>query len=242
MSTILCRTVRTSRYYTRWKSILTPLQYSRLPIQTCRSFGKYAKYEKPAHARLQFNKHFYGWKKYLVIAYNIGLFKLIKWGIIGYLAYKYWHICWPILKYGAIITSATFIVLFWLRCGIYRRFGSAKYEKQQFKLCRSRFETIFKEYDQLPTASLFYLVNKTWIKCMIFRNHRKYIRTLQRFLNDYKPFKYYVGDEISHGIAFQPLLVDYNGYYKGFFTWFVDRKDIMNTYGWVEIKCDGNVN
>ena len=92
-------------------------------------FGKYAKYEKQAHPRLQFNKHFYGWKKYLVIFYNVGGFKMIKWGIIGYLAYRYWDYCWPVIKYGSIITIGTFVSLFLLRFGVYRKFGAATYEK-----------------------------------------------------------------------------------------------------------------
>ena len=204
-------------------------------------FGKYAKYEKQATPRLQFNKHFYGWKKYLVIAYNIGVFKMIKWGIIGYLVYRYWDYCWPVIKYGSIISIGSFLSLFLLRFGVYRKFGAATYEKNTFKLCSTRFETVFKEYDQLSTLPLSWLIVKTVTKCMVFRNHRKWLRSLQRFLDTYKPFKYYAGEEFSHGIAFQPLLIEHGGYYNAHFTWFIDRKELMNTYGWVEIKCEGNL-
>lgn len=226
----------------QWKSMIKPSRYcwSKLSIESYRSFGKYAKYEKQAHARLQFQKRFYGWRKWVVIAYNIGFFKMIKWGIITYLVYKYWNYCWPLIKYGAIITSTVFIGLYWLRFAVWRRFGEATYEKRKFKLCSTRFEKVFKEYDQLSTGSLIWMIHKTWFKTTIFRNHRKWIKSLQNFLDNYKPFKYYTGDEMKHGIAFQPLLMEYDGYYKGDFTWFIDRNDTLNTYGWVEIKCDGN--
>ena len=164
----------------------------------------------------------------------------MKWGIIGYVIYRYWNFFQPIIKYGAIITGTVFIGLFWLRFAVWRRFGAAAYEKHQFKLCSTRFEKVFKEYDQLSTGSLIWLIHKTWFKTTILRNHRKWVRSLQNFLDNYKPFKYYTGDDMKHGIAFQPLLIEHNGHYKGEFTWFIDRKDMHNTYGWVEIKCDGN--
>jgi len=75
---------------------------------------------------------------------------------------------------------------------------------------------------------------------MILRRHRKWIKSLQTFLDTYKPFKYYAGEQCKHGIAFQPVMIDLDGYYKGKFVWFVDREDMNNTYGWVEIKCEGN--
>merc|ERR1712087_912781 len=83
-------------------------------------------------------------------------------------------------------------------------------------------------------------IAKTWLKCTVFRNHRRWLRSLQGFLDEYKPFKYYTGD-MKHGISFQPLLIEHEGHFKGHFTWFIDRKDTMNTFGWVEIKCDGNL-
>ena len=114
------------------------------------------------------------------------------------------------------------------------------YDKHHFNLFSTRFEQIFKEYDQLSASSLIWVVHKTWFRCMILRNHRKWIKSLQNFLDNYKPFKYYSGDNMNHGITYQPLLIEHNGYYKAKFVWFIDRKDLQNTYGWVDIQCDGN--
>ena len=210
-------------------------------------FARFAKYEKQANPRLQFNIQFEGWRKWMVILYNLGFFKVLKWTAIGLLIWKTRYYSLPILKYGLLFVGGFYAFIFWLRFAFYRTFGAQMYEQQPLnKVFRTRFERIFKDplYEQYSTHRLAYLICKNYFKWLILRPHRQWLGSIQSYLSNYPPITYYLGKNYSHGLAIRPLFVEdsQNGTFRGYFHWFVNKQDdVGKPYGMIEIECDGNL-
>ena len=210
-------------------------------------FARYAKYEKQAHARMKVTIGYEGWRKYLVILHNLGVFKLLKWSFIGYLFWRYRNYTIPILKYGLMFVAGCYVFLYWTRFAFYRTFGAAMYEKYTFpRVCRTRFERIFKDplYEQYKTPNLIYLICKNYFKWLFFRPHRKWLHSIQNYLKNYPPITYYLGNGYTHGLCIRPVFVEdsQNGTFRAYFHWFVERKsEFGQHYGMIEMTCDGNL-
>ncbi|ETO28272.1 hypothetical protein RFI_08860 [Reticulomyxa filosa] len=181
-----------------------------------------------------------GWKRYLAMAYNLGLFKMLKWGIIGYLIYRYRQYTFPFIKWTVALGCS-----YW---------GPIYFEKNLAKFSQNRFEKIYKDFGYLPVPTLVMLIGKTlrvyfyyyyyyhtWFKWWAYRPHRPWLRSIQNFLSTYEPVTDVLGTGYRNGISVRPLFVEHNGHFKCYFKWVVYKKNEGGIYGAITVSCEGDL-